>query len=248
MTAAVRENSEIWSPYIERYRRGEWRDTILRDMLFEDARRLGVRPTILDIGCGRGFDGNESLQRSIAELAGSYIGIEPDPEIALPPYFNEMHRCLFEEAPIQPGSVDLAFAVMVLEHIPAPGPFWRKLADVLREGGVFWGLTVDARHLFARLSRLADRARLKRGYLNLILGRRGIDRYEDYPVFYRTNTPAEVRRLAVDFRSLDFINFSRVGQWSPYLPGPVRPLADLWDRHAIGRGSPGTLLAIRATR
>jgi SAM-dependent methyltransferase len=237
-----------WAPYILRYRGGEWRDRIFRDMVAEDVRSMGVAPTILDIGCGRGLDCSVPLQRSLADLAGRYIGIEPDPEIPLADHFDETHRTLFEDAPIEPNSVDLAFAVMVLEHLPSPQAFWEKLRATLRRGGVFWAMTVDGRHPFARASRLADRMHLKTRYLNLIHGERGVQRYEDYPVYYRSNTPAQVRRHAVGFRSVDFINFSRVGQWGAYLPPPLRPLSELWDRRAMRSGRPGTLLMIRAEK
>jgi hypothetical protein len=30
-----------WAPYVDRYRQGEWRDRIFRDMVLEDARRRG---------------------------------------------------------------------------------------------------------------------------------------------------------------------------------------------------------------
>src|SRR5215467_5012981 len=99
----------LWTPYLERYRAGEWRDRIFRDMILADARRLRPKPTILDIGCGAGFDGSVPLQRSIAEQAGCYVGVEPDPEILLGDYFTETHRCCFEKAPLAVGSVDVAY-------------------------------------------------------------------------------------------------------------------------------------------
>ena len=148
---------ETWEPYIARYRAGEWRDRIFRDMVLADARVLGPEPAILDIGCGQGLDGSLPLQASIADVAGRFIGIEPDPEVALGDHFTETHRCLFEEAAVEPGSIDLAYAVMVLEHLPRPQTFWDKLFELLVDGGVFWGLTVDARHPFSRFSLWADR-------------------------------------------------------------------------------------------
>ena len=162
--------ADAWDPYVKRYRAGEWRDRIFRDIILADARRQRSKPTILDIGCGDGFDGSVPLQRSIAEAAGCYIGIEPDPEILLGDYFTETHRCLFEQAPLAAGSVDVAYAVMVLEHLPHPQAFWDKLHEVLSDGGVFWGLTVDARHRFAWLSLWSGRLKLKDRYLDLILG------------------------------------------------------------------------------
>lgn len=248
MSAELIDLATEWTPYLKRYRGGEWRDRIFRDLVAEEVRCLGGGPTILDIGCGRGLDGSVPLQRSIADLAAHYIGIEPDPEIPLANHFSETHRTRFEEAPIRPGSIDLAFAVMVLEHLPSPLPFWEKLFESLRVGGTFWAMTVDGRHPFAQASRLADRLRFKSRYLDLLHGERGVERYEDYPVYYRTNTPEQVRRHAAKFQSLEFINLSRVGQWNAYLPRPLRPLADFWDRRAIRYERPGTLLLIRAVK
>ena len=98
-----------WKPYIDRYRGGEWRDCIFRDIVLEDVRELGCAPTLLDIGCGRGLDGSVPLQRSLAEAAGRFIGVEPDPEIVLGDHFTETHRCPFEEVPLPSGSIHLAF-------------------------------------------------------------------------------------------------------------------------------------------
>ena len=39
-----------------RYRKGEWRSTIFRDMILTEARAQQPFPTFLDIGCGTGFD------------------------------------------------------------------------------------------------------------------------------------------------------------------------------------------------
>jgi SAM-dependent methyltransferase len=243
------EPAETWTPYITRYRSGEWRDRIFRDMVLADAQRLGPGPAILDIGCGEGLDGSVLLQRSLAEAAGRFIGIEPDPAVILGDYFTETHRCSFEAAPLAAGSIDLAYAVMVLEHLPRPQVFWDKLFEVLSGGGVFWGLTVDARHLFARLSLWADRLRIKNVYMDLMLGRVSESgRYKNYPTYYRTNTPAQIGRLTGAFHSSEFINFSRIGQWSPCLPRSLRGIADAIDERSIRKGRPGTLLAVRVVK
>ena len=81
------ESADPWAPDLERYRADEWRYCIFRDMILADARRLRPKPTILDIGCGAGFDGDVPLQRSIADVAGCDIGVEADPEILLANYF-----------------------------------------------------------------------------------------------------------------------------------------------------------------
>jgi SAM-dependent methyltransferase len=238
-----------WGAYANRYRAGEWRDRIFHDLVLEDLRRFGPVPTVLDIGCGGGLDGDVPLQRSLAQAAGRFIGIEPDRAVSLGDYFSETHCCSFEEAPLDPGSVDLAYAVMVLEHVHKPGAFWEKLLGVLAHGGVFWGFTVDARHPFSRFSLWADRLKVKNLYMDLVLGRTsGAACYRNYPTYYRANTPARVRRQARGFRSCEVVNFQRVGQWGSYLPRRIRALADLMDERSIRKGRPGTLLAVRVVK
>jgi hypothetical protein len=218
-------------------------------MIVADARCIRRNPTILDIGCGEGLDGDIPLQRSVAAEAGRFIGIEPDPAIALGEYFTEIHRCRFEQAPIGARSIDLAYAVMVLEHISEPELFWNKLYEVLMEGGVFWALTIDARHIFARLSLWAERLRIKKYYLDLVLGVSAkSERYKNYPTYYLSNTPKRICQFTQRFRSSEFINFSRVGQVSPYLPMPLRRFADVLENRAIRMGRPGNLLATRVVK
>ena len=92
-------------------------------MILADAEVLRQRNgelTILDIGCGGGFDSDAKLQHSISEVADQYIGIEPDKDIELESIFSSTHRCIFEDAPIIHESIDIAFAVMVLEHFEKP--------------------------------------------------------------------------------------------------------------------------------
>ena len=67
--------------YLQRYTNGEWRAHIFRDMILADARVLEQgrgKLSILDIGCGAGFDGDAKLQHSISKVAGRFIGVEPD--------------------------------------------------------------------------------------------------------------------------------------------------------------------------
>jgi hypothetical protein len=238
-----------WAPYVLRYRAGEWRDRIFRDMVLADAQQLGFRPTILDIGCGKGLDGEVQLQRSLAEASGRFIGIEPDLAITLGDHFDESHRCPFEDAPLEASSVMLAYAVMVLEHLPRPESFWDKLFEVLADGGIFWGLTVDARHLFSRLSLWADRLKIKNVYMNSVLGRPSESgRYKNYPTFYRANSPAEISCQVKRFRTSGIVNFSRPGQGISYWPKPLRGLARAIEKRRIRTNGPGSLMAIRVVK
>jgi len=239
-----------WSSYLQRYRQGEWRAKIFRDLILADFQnsRANSPPVVLDIGCGRGFDGDPRLQGSLASAASSYVGVEPDPDVDLASFFSTVHRCPFEAAPIPDGSVDLAFTVMVLEHLDDPATFWNKVHAVLRPGGVFWGFTMDARHWFVRASLLAKRLRVKDVYLNWLHGRRGDDRYENYPVCYRSNTPGQLDQLTRAFQSRGVLSIGKVGQLDYYFPSGLRWLSRALDRRAIRRDDVGSLLAVRVVK
>jgi SAM-dependent methyltransferase len=237
-----------WAPFLQRYKHGEWRSSIFRDMILVDAMSLEQergKLTFLDIGCGGGFDSDSKLQQSLALVAGQYIGIEPDSAIDLGDIFSTTYRCFFEDAPIEEDSIDIAFAVMVLEHFNKPELFWNKLHKILKKGGVFWGFTVDARHLFVYLSLLTEKLHIKDLYLNLLHGKRGEERYENYGVYYRTNTPQEIEKLTSLFISRTILNFYRVGQFDYYFPQKLRWVGRSFDHFAISMGWPGSVMALR---
>src|SRR3954454_16360243 len=101
-----------WQSYLSRYRKGEWRAPIFCDIVLSDIGSFSSPPLVLDIGCGSGFDDDARLQGRIIQAAGRYIGVDPDANEG--PQFI---RTTFEEAPLEPESIDIAFAVMVLEHV-----------------------------------------------------------------------------------------------------------------------------------
>lgn len=240
-----------WSVYTKRYSSGEWRAPVFRDLILADASRMKEKRselTLLDIGCGGGFDGDAALQRSLAQAGTRYIGVEPDPHVELANVFTSTQRCRFEDAQIEDESVDIAFAVMVLEHIADPQVFWNKVHRVLRKGGCFWGLTVDARHWFVLMSTLMERLGVKDIYLDKLHGKRGEDRYENYPVFYRANTPVQIARLTSAFSAATVLNLSRVGQLDFYIPGRLRRLGRWLDSLAMRAGLPGALIAVRTEK
>lgn len=240
--------SENFCTYMERYRCGEWRAKIFRDMILNDAAAFGPDCVIADIGCGSGFAGDRHLQASIAAVAGQYVGIEPDIDVALGPEFTTVYRCPFETAPIPDATIDVAFAVMVLEHLEFPEIFWNKVLSVLRLGGVFWGFTMDSRHGFTKVSRLVEAMHFKDIYLRLLHGKRGEERYENYPTFYRSNSPEQLEPLTRAFRSRAFLNFHKIGQLDFYYPRGLRWIGRGLDRIASLRGQPGTILAVRVVR
>ena len=70
-----------YEPFLQRYRDGEWRAKVFRDLILNEIDKLKTAPVILDIGCGSGFDGSEKIQGELAERSEEYIGVEPDEQI-----------------------------------------------------------------------------------------------------------------------------------------------------------------------
>ena len=153
------------TPYLERYRAGEWRDRIFRDMILDDVRPEGKSLTFLDIGCGHGFDGDVPLQESVARSPALSSASSRTPRSARCPASPRSTPASSRMRRLRPSSIDVAYAIMVLEHLAEPQRFWDKLYSVLADGGVFWGLTVDSRHWFCGFSRWFDRLRIKDAYL-----------------------------------------------------------------------------------
>jgi SAM-dependent methyltransferase len=201
--------------------------------------------TVLDIGCGHGFGGDGDLQRSIADEANRFIGIEPDKDIPVPDHFTQVYPCLFEDAPLEPDSVNVAYSAFVLEHVEHPSLFWRKLHGCLAPGGVFWGFTVDGRHLFSVASLAAGKLKLKDAYLDWLRGRRGTDRYENYTTFYRANTPRQIKRHARIFSRADYLSIHRVGQLNYYFPRSLWPALHWAEGLFMRLRLPGSILVVR---
>lgn len=249
-SAPARSDAIDLTAVLARYRRGEWRTPIFRDLVLADVDRLDpeVPSTLLDIGCGAGFDSDAASQAALAARCHTYVGIEPDLDININPVVTVVHRCTLEEAPVTPDSIDVAFSVMVVEHLEHPQRFWDAAYRALKPGGVCWAFSVDARHPFVPLSLLLERLRIKDLYLDWLLGKRGQQRYENYPVFYRSNSERAARRLTKNFRDVQVINFRRMGQLDDYLPRKLRWIARVYDRFALLTGLPGIHLAIRAQK
>jgi SAM-dependent methyltransferase len=232
----------------ERYASGEYRAPVFADVVLLELQSLGEGASVLDIGCGGGFDGDVGLQARIGAAAGRFIGVEPADDITPDACFAEIHRCTLEQAPIMAGSIDLAYAVMVVEHVSDPRGFVDSVARVLRRGGVFWAFTVDARYWTAWASALLDRARLKAPYMNVLLGSRGVERWQNYPVEYKLNTPARVARHCGQFTRVESLSLHREGGEATSLPAPLRG-ANRWLGKTLATlGLPGPNLVVRLVR
>lgn len=198
---------------------------------------------VLDIGCAR--DLPKPLRR-IAGRFGSLDGVDPDPSILNHPLLERRWHGFFEQAGIPEAEYDLAYAYNVLEHIANPQPFFAKVASVLRPGGVFWGLTPNARHPFAMLSRSIEVSGLK-GFVRRQIGvdESGAMRVNDYPAYYRCNAPAAIRRAirGVGFRKVSFYYHPCV-QWDTYFPRLLKWAPRCYDFCLGSRWAPGMQILI----
>ena len=215
-------------------RKAKW-DDLDRDrggFQTEFVRLVGACPQaggrVLDIGCGPEVP---APLRSLARQLGSLDGVDPDPGVAVHPLLQQRWNCAFESAPIGAGTYDLAYAYNVLEHIASPQPFFRKVCEVLKPGGVFWALTPNRSHPFALLSRSIELVGLK-GLARQRLGSSGDGkmRVNDYPAYYRCNNPRRV------LRAIHGLGFSRATfyfhpslQWDTYFPGALRWAPHTYD-------------------
>jgi SAM-dependent methyltransferase len=243
----VREpfSDATWGELLRRWCQGAYRASFFRDMILTDVRRLGPEPALLDIGCGRGFDGEPGLRRSLAELAGQYVGIEPDASIPVLDGCTQVHRCPLEDAPLAPATIDVAFAVFVIEHLRRPQAFFDKVFEILADGGVFWGFTIDLRHFFALVSLAAEGLGVKEWCLKRLGATETMRGPGHYRAFYRANTPCAIRRCAGRFRSVRMMNLRQSGQLDAYLPQWARPGGRWLDRLTAALRLPGPMLVVR---
>jgi len=234
-----------WDEYRRRWRQGAYRASFFCEMVRDDIERRGPRPAVLDIGCGRGFDGEAGLQNSLATLAGQYIGIEPDTSLQVADCFTKVHRSTLEDAPVVAESIDVALAVFVLEHLPEPQAFFDKLYQSLAPGGVFWGFTIDRRHYFAMVSRLAEMLGVKGWLLRRMGIADAVRGGNHYRTLYRTNTPGAIRRYAARFHCIRWMNLHQTGQLDAYLPQWGRPISRCLDWGTAAFHLPGPMLVVR---
>jgi SAM-dependent methyltransferase len=240
-----RLSDQQWAAYLQQARQGKERSQLFHDMVAADLARCGPGATLLDIGCGRGIQADRVLQESLASAAGRCIGIEPDRDVAVSDCFCQVHRCTLEEAPLPAGSIDVAMAAFVLEHVADPGRFFGRLHEALRQGGVFWAMTINNRHPFALCSSLAQRVGLKRPLLAWVRRRGPAEDVETYPTFYRSNTRRALARHASAFGELRWMSFACVGQFDAYLPPVLHRCAHAADRIARTLRLPGPTAIVR---
>jgi len=219
------------SGYVRLGRRG-WNELFAERTAFERAfaelllqapQRQG---RVLDIGCGDDFP--EGLACLRGQL-GPLDGVDPDPAIVRHPHLQRRWQSPLESSAVPNGSYSMAYAYNVVEHVANPRPFLEKVHALLEPGGVFFALAPNATHPFAMLSRSIEVIGLK-GFARRQIGlaETGELRVNDYPAYYRCNSPRAVRRAirGLGFSEVTFY-FHPCVQWDHYFPRLLR-----WAPHS----------------
>ena len=160
--------------------------------VYHDLIARAVEPgmTVLDVGCGRGaISPYPWHQHSNVKL----WGIDPDPTAVENPHLESF--TLLTDDPnwnISSGTVDLAIARYVLEHVDDPTAFFRNLSRVLKPGGKFIFLTPNRWHPAMIASHWLPFG-LKQQILALT---KRADPHDVFPTWYRLNSARAVKQAA----------------------------------------------------
>jgi SAM-dependent methyltransferase len=163
---------------------------------------------VLDVGCERGELLNvlkeagcavagTQLSQAAAGFAREHFGIDV--------FVGEL-----QDAPFEPGSFDVILMINVLEHLPDPESYLRRVAELLKPGGIFWVELPNAGSFTAALS--------EKRWL-----------HHDPPHHYWGFTPTGLRTM-LDRHSFDVERIHHVSwehgpigclqSWLNFLPGP----------------------------
>jgi SAM-dependent methyltransferase len=205
--------------------------------------RLGTANRVLDLGCGDNV-GLAPYRTPGREVWG--VDVQRHPQLTSPEWF----RLLGPQGrvPFPDAAFDLIASRWVLEHIEDPAAFLSEVSRLLRPGGSFVSLTVNAWHYVAWLSRLL-------GILPHAITQRLVQRlygrpaHDTFPTYYRLNTPGQFRRTVrragleleavVHFANPDYFRFS------PLLRRTAIVCDWLLERAAQGLGRVYLLVALR---
>ncbi len=229
MTQASRGQSSPFAATVGQYHfdTGESRSAFFERLVTEELRHRranGDAPIrALDIGCGKGIEGNPESLRRLRSCVDEFWGIEPDAGISIPTgVFDTVRNSLVESAQLPAAYFDVAYAYLVAEHVEHPHAFLGAVRTALKPGGALFLLTPNARHLFGIASRVLERTGLDEFVLRRLRPAAVVADYH-YPVKYRMNTDAELRRLWADagFAHGAVTTFEDPADTRPYFPGPL---------------------------
>lgn len=156
-----------------------------------------LEPTdvVLDVGCGRGAHTEHPVPyiRRLRDFRGrcqAVWGCDVDPVGESNPAIDRFYLIDEQGWGVPAGSVDLAIADCVLEHVPDPKGFFAEAARVVKPGGRLCIRTPNALGYVSLLARMVPNRHHGR-VVHKVNGRAEAD---TFPTLYRCNTAGALRQ------------------------------------------------------
>ena len=168
-----------------------------------------LRPdsVLMDAGCGR----TVPVLRGYLGRAVRLIGVEIV-EFTDVPQGIEAYSADLAKLPLEDGSVDLIMSRSVFEHLSDPESVYREFARILRPGGQVVFLTANMWDYGTLVARLVP----NRFHARIVKRVEGREEEDTFPTEYKTNTRADVQRLA-RLADLQVESFEYLNQYPNYL-------------------------------
>ena len=166
-----------------------YRDVPMKDALLNNelAELLRDSTWLLDAGCGSEMKQvNQWVPR--VEFA---VGAEIDHHLRKTGEAAAVRTSL-EALPFTDRRFDVIVSREVCEHLPEPVRVFAEFKRVLKPGGRIVIVTPNKYEYFSVISRMMPTT-LKKLFLERVFGE---DAYDNFPTFYRVNTPGAVRKTA----------------------------------------------------
>ena len=173
------------------------------DKSLGDSRQL----TLLDAGCGR----TVPVLRKYLGRAGRLIGVELVDFTDVPPGI-EAHKADLGRIPLPDSCVDVIMSRSVFEHLANPESVYREFRRLLKPGGIVIFLTANMWDYGTLVARLVP----NRFHAAIVKRVEGRSEEDTFPTAYKTNTRADVVRLA-QAAGLRVRSFDYLGQYPNYL-------------------------------
>lgn len=168
---------------------------------------LTADTALLDAGCGR----TVPVLKKYLGRARRLIGVELVSFTDVPSGI-ETHNADLSKMPLPDGSVDLIMSRSVFEHLTDPDAVYREFSRVLRPGGAVVFLTANMWDYGTLVARLIP----NRFHARIVKRVEGREEEDTFPTAYRTNTRADVERLAAS-AGMAVESFDYLSQYPNYL-------------------------------
>lgn len=167
---------------------------------------------VLDFGCG---DNSELARYRTPARQVWGVDLLRHPHLRHPEWFRLLNST--GRAPFPDHSFDVIGSCWVLEHIRQPVRFLAEIQRLLRPGGFFVSLSINALHYVTFLSRMVGI--LPHGLTQRLVHRLyGRAVHDTFPTYYRLNSSPQLRRQALKsgleltsltrFENPDYFSFS----------------------------------------